>query len=57
MLLNASKLQWYNSGVSNPSRCDPDGLDHAVLIVGFGSDAVEGDYFIVKNSWGVKLGE
>ena len=57
VLLNASKLQWYNSGVSNPSRCDPDGLDHAVLIVGFGSDAVEGDYFIVKNSWGVKWGE
>lgn len=57
VLLNAGRLQFYNSGVVNPSRCDPDGLNHAVLAVGFGTDPTEGDYFIIKNSWGTKWGE
>lgn len=57
VLINASRLSYYKSGVWNPSRCDPDSLDHAVLLVGYGSDSIEGDYYIVKNSWGVKWGE
>lgn len=47
-----SAWQFYNSGVVK-SGCG-DGLDHAVLIVGF--DKSEG-YFIVKNSWGTSWGE
>ena len=57
MLLNASKLQFYDSGVFNPDRCNPETLNHAVLNVGFGTDATDGDYFIIKNSWGEKWGE
>ena len=57
MLLNASKLQFYDSGVFNPDRCYPETLNHAVLNVRFGTDATDGDYFIIKNSWGEKCGE
>ena len=48
--LNAQRLQFYKSGVFAPSTCNPDELDHAVLLVGFGDD--DADYWTVKNSWG-----
>ena len=57
--LNASTLQFYSSGVYNPSsqdECDPAGLNHGVLLVGYGNDASI-DYWIVKNSWGPMWGE
>jgi len=34
-----------------------DDLDHAVLVVGYGHDAeTDLDYYLVKNSWGLKWG-
>lgn len=64
VLLDATQLQFYQSGVwdghipgSSPILgCTKTGLDHAVLLVGYG---VENDtpYWIVKNSWGAKWGE
>jgi len=52
--INADYLQWYTKGILNPSRCDPEQLDHGVLIVGYGEEKnskgqVE-KYWIVKNS-------
>ena len=47
------------AGVWDPPFCDPQALDHAVLIVGFGTqDDLFGkkDYFLVKNSWGEDFG-
>jgi C1A family cysteine protease len=32
------------------------GIDHSITIVGFGTDATDGDYWIIKNSWSTKFG-
>jgi cathepsin L len=51
-----SSFQHYSSGVYHDSLCKYQGLNHAILIVGYektGSDP----YWIVKNSWGSGWGE
>ena len=58
--LNANPLQTYTSGVlvANSTDCPSSGINHAVLIVGYGTDPSVGlDYWIVKNSWGESWGE
>jgi cathepsin F len=54
--LNAELLQFYHKGVFNPIFCNPKSLDHAVLLVGWGTEGSK-PYWIVKNSWGVDWGE
>eukprot|EP00520_Triparma_pacifica_P012564 CAMPEP_0118646358 /NCGR_PEP_ID=MMETSP0785-20121206/8010_1 /TAXON_ID=91992 /ORGANISM="Bolidomonas pacifica, Strain CCMP 1866" /LENGTH=383 /DNA_ID=CAMNT_0006538339 /DNA_START=168 /DNA_END=1319 /DNA_ORIENTATION=+ len=54
--LDATKLQFYKGGVFNPSKCSTT-PNHAVLMVGYGTDDTDGDYFIIKNSWADKWGE
>ena len=55
--MDATKLQFYKGGVFNPSSCSTTTLNHALLMVGYGTDETDGDYFIIKNSWAEKWGE
>ena len=40
-------FQLYSSGVYYDSDCSPNNIDHAVVVVGYGSDGPDNDYFIV----------
>ena len=51
-----SVFQHYTGGVVDDVKCGQQ-LDHAVLLIGYGTDATTGqDYYIVKNSWGTGWG-
>jgi C1A family cysteine protease len=52
--VDAETWQTYSGGVM--SNCYGTSLDHAVLIVGYNTDASP-PYWIVKNQWGVSWGE
>ena len=54
---NLSSFRFYSDGVYSDPMCG-DGLDHGVLIVGYGYDLMlNKEYWIVKNSWGEDWGE
>eukprot|EP00005_Dracoamoeba_jomungandri_P004421 CAMPEP_0174250906 /NCGR_PEP_ID=MMETSP0439-20130205/919_1 /TAXON_ID=0 /ORGANISM="Stereomyxa ramosa, Strain Chinc5" /LENGTH=365 /DNA_ID=CAMNT_0015331089 /DNA_START=25 /DNA_END=1122 /DNA_ORIENTATION=- len=55
--VDASSWFAYESGVYNGcNQTNPD-LDHAVQLVGYGTDDKLGDYWIVRNSWSPTWGE
>jgi C1A family cysteine protease len=51
-----ASFQVYSSGVYSQSGCSTTKVDHAVLIVGYGTEDNKA-YWIVKNSWGTAWGE
>lgn len=56
--VNASlfTFQNYKSGVFSDTECIG-GVNHAVLLTGFGYDERYGDYWVLKNSYGKSWGE
>jgi len=53
----ASDWGFYSGGVFD--GCDYESdivVNHAVLLLGYGTDATDGDYWLVKNSWGTGWG-
>merc|ERR1711971_1550138 len=55
---DASPWQLYGSGVfSGCSYSSNIALNHAIQMVGYGTDPSHGDYWLVRNSWGKLWGE
>ncbi len=51
-------LYMYDTGVFQDTTCSKAGLNHAVLLVGYGMDKKTGlKYWTIKNSWGPDWGE
>jgi len=51
-----SNFQAYKNGVYRDTTCNRGSVNHAVNVVGYGTDAVQGAYWIVRNSWGSSWG-
>jgi len=59
VLVNAASadFQFYKSGVFQ-GACDPQALDHAMVVVGYDKDEASGkEFWIVKNDWGTTWGD
>jgi C1A family cysteine protease len=55
--VDASSWKNYETGVYDGcNQTNPD-LDHNVQLVGYGTDEVYGDYWLVRNSWTTLWGE
>lgn len=55
--VDASGWEFYGGGVFSDSNCSPTSTNHAVVIVGYGTDkATQKDYWIIRNSWGTEWG-
>ncbi|KAJ0183053.1 hypothetical protein K1T71_001029 [Dendrolimus kikuchii] len=50
-------FKFYSTGVYYEHYCAPEFVDHAMLVVGYGTDEKGGDYWLVKNSWGATWGD
>eukprot|EP00766_Chilomastix_caulleryi_P001161 gnl/Chilomastix_caulleri/2134.p1 GENE.gnl/Chilomastix_caulleri/2134~~gnl/Chilomastix_caulleri/2134.p1 ORF type:complete len:206 (-),score=77.08 gnl/Chilomastix_caulleri/2134:40-657(-) len=54
--INANPVQFYTGGILDPKNCSPKGLNHAVVIVGYGTENGV-PFWKIRNSWGSTWGE
>lgn len=54
--LDAAWMQSYTGGVANPQSCDPDQIDHCVVITGYGTENGT-PFWTIRNSWGTVWGD
>ncbi|EGB11133.1 hypothetical protein AURANDRAFT_22129 [Aureococcus anophagefferens] len=57
LAFNANGMEFYAGGVDHHFPCDPTALDHAVLLVGYGTETFDVPYWLIKNSWDTEWGE
>jgi len=55
--IDASAWRSYQSGVFTGCNQTNSDIDHVVLLVGYGTDPKEGDYWLIRNSWTPAWGE
>lgn len=55
--VNADTLLRYTGGIFKGNGCDPEDLNHAVLLTGFGVDSAGRKFWNMKNSWADDWGE
>ena len=56
--IDANTIQSYRRGVFTSTTCNPYGLNHGMVVVGYGTDAtLKKDFWIVRNSWSSLWGE
>jgi cathepsin L len=55
--VDASTWRAYSSGVYSGCNTETPDINHAVTLVGYGVDPVEGPYWTIRNSWGTYWGE
>lgn len=55
--VDASKWHFYEGGVFDGCNQTSPDINHAVQLVGYGTDKTDGDYWLVRNSWGPSWGE
>jgi len=55
--VDASSWAAYESGVFDGCNQTSPDIDHAVQLVGYGTDSTLGDYWLVRNSWSPSWGE
>jgi len=55
--IDATDMQFYQSGVLTPILCNDIVLNHAVTLVGFGATTDGEAFWRAKNSWGTNWGE
>eukprot|EP01111_Echinosteliopsis_oligospora_P002707 TRINITY_DN1412_c0_g1_i1.p1 TRINITY_DN1412_c0_g1~~TRINITY_DN1412_c0_g1_i1.p1 ORF type:complete len:376 (-),score=95.92 TRINITY_DN1412_c0_g1_i1:35-1141(-) len=55
--VDAAAWQGYEVGVFSGCNANTTDIDHVVQLVGYGTDTINGDYWLVRNSWTPLWGE